>query len=211
MSQPAAAHLYATARPMPRDAPVTIAIFPARASAIVRVLSPSRRFVTDWSRALPSRVLFPPGGVDAQDEYDDREHPDHRGVTQRRRVVDRYHGGPESLVHVVQRQDPRDRLQEARHQIEREEAAREEHHREHDEVGGRRRALRLVRDAGEYHPDPAEREDLEHDEHDQPRVDLQPNGEHDVAHYEDRHRAYDREYELVQDIRQDPVGPGDGR
>src|SRR5512134_3322283 len=45
-SQPAAASLCAMARPMPRDAPVTIAIFPARASDIARVLRRPHRSVT---------------------------------------------------------------------------------------------------------------------------------------------------------------------
>ncbi len=97
------------------------------------------------------------------------------------RVVGQDHGGPEPLVDVVERQDPRDRLQEARHQLEGEEAPREEHHREHDEVRRRGRALRLVGDAGEDHPEPAEREDLEHEERGEPGVDPQADAEHRVA------------------------------
>jgi len=170
--------------------------------------------VLEWWReggALLSLALFPFGGQYAQDEDHGRERPYGRGVTQRGHVVDKYHGCPEPLVHVVQRQHPGDRLQEARHHLEGEEAAREEHHREHDVVCRRGGALRFLREAGEYHPDSDEREDVKHNEQGEPGVYLQAHVKHGVAHQQYRNCGYDREYELVQDVRQYPVGTGDGR
>src|SRR4030066_1082771 len=58
--------------------------------------------------------LLPFGGEYAQDEDHGREHPDDRGVSQRGHVVDKYHGCPAPLVHVVQRHGAGERLQEAR-------------------------------------------------------------------------------------------------
>ncbi len=81
----------------------------------------------------------------------------------------------------------------------------------HDGVCRGRGALRLLHEAGEDHPDSDEREDVKHNEHGEPGVYLQANVKHGVAHQQHRNRGYDREYELVQDVRQDPVGAGDGR
>ena len=39
---------------------------------------------------------------------------------------------------------------------------------------------------------------------------MQADIKHGIAHQQHRNRAYDREYELVQDVRQYPVGTGDG-
>ena len=66
-------------------------------------------------------------------------------------------------------------------------------------------------EAGEHHADSDEREDFKHNEHREPDVYLQANVKHGVAHQQYHNRGYDREYELVQDVRQNPVGTGDGR
>jgi len=54
--------------------------------------------------AWQSLTLFPSGGHDAQGEDHGRENPDYGGVTQGGHVVAKYHGGPQALVHVIQRQ-----------------------------------------------------------------------------------------------------------
>src|SRR5665647_2950637 len=52
----------------------------------------------------PSLPLFPFGGCDAQSEDRGCENPDYGGVTQGGNVVAKYHGGPQALVDVIQRQ-----------------------------------------------------------------------------------------------------------
>ena len=68
-----------------------------------------------------------------------------------------------------------------------------------------------LHEAGEYHPDSDEREDVKQNERKEPGVYMQADVKHGVAHQQHRNRGYDREYELVQDVRQYPVGTGDGR
>src|SRR5512134_1481121 len=161
--------------------------------------------------ALRSFALLPFRGDYAHDKDHCRENPDDRGVLQRGHVVDEYHGCPEPLVHVVQRQYPGERLQEARHHLDGEEAPREEHHRKHDGVCRGGGALRLPHEAGEDHPDSDEGEDVKRNEQRKPGVYPQANVKHGVTHQQHRNRGYDREYELIQDVRQYPVGTGDGR
>ena len=114
-------------------------------------------------------------------------------ASQRGHVVLKYHRRPEPLVHVVQRQYPGELLQETRHQLDGEEAPREEHHRETDGVCRGGGALRLLDEAGEYHPDPDEREDVKQNERQEPGVYMQADIKHGVAHQQHRSRGYDRE------------------
>src|SRR4030042_3827696 len=105
---------------------------------------------------LISLPFFPFGGHHAQDEDHGGKNPYNHRATQRNHIVHKYHGCPKPLVHIVQRQYPRELLQEPRHHLDGKESPRKKHHREHYSVCRGGGALLFLRDAGETHPYPAD-------------------------------------------------------
>ena len=132
-------------------------------------------------------------------------------VLQRRRVVDEDHRRAQRLVHVIEREQLGERLQEGRHHFHRKERARKKHHRKQEGVGDGRRAFGLLREGSEQHADADEGDDLDDDDEREPDADVQADVEDGVADDEDRRGGNDGEQQLVQDARDEPIGARDRR